>query len=245
MLNRLAQWSVLALFAGTHTIASTEVVASASDNGLRPFALQYEVIFRGMTAGNADLELQRESGNRWVYRSRNEARGLFRLAVPGEISQTSIFEWRANRVVPLNYQADEGTKSTARDIRLEFDHSAARIRGTAEDKAVDLPLAEGVQDPLSVQITVMMALAAGQKPESYLLIDKDEIKRYDYRFEGRARLSTPSGEFDTVIWSSSRAGSNRRTRVWYAIDRGFLPLQAERLKGDQVEWSMRLRRIKS
>lgn len=218
---------------------------AAAEAVLRPFSLQYEVVFRGMSAGSAELDLQPESNGRWRYSSVNEARGLFRLAFPGEISQTSILRQQADEIVPLQYRADDGSTATARDISLDFDYDNSRLRGTAENKSVDLPLTPGVQDPLSVQISVMLTLANGKSPQSYLLIDKQEIKRYDYRYEGQAKLTTPAGDFDTVIWSSSRVGSSRRTRVWYAPSLGYLPLQAERRKGEQVEWSMRLRRLKS
>ncbi|MFM8516437.1 MAG: hypothetical protein ACKODA_00935, partial [Nevskiaceae bacterium] len=48
-------------------------------------------------------------------------------------------------------------------------------------------------------------------------------------------------ELDTVVWSSHRPSSDRVTRVWYAPSLGFLPVQAERKRGDRLEWSMRLK----
>jgi len=44
-----------------------------------------------------------------------------------------------------------------------------------------------------------------------------------------------------MVWTSRRPSSNRITRVWYAPSLGYLPVQAERHKGDTVEWSMRLK----
>ena len=208
---------------------------------LTPFAVTYEVVFRGMNAGSRSLELTRENNGQWRYVSRNNARGIFRLALPGEIRQTSVFTIDDGGIKPLHYLADDGTKSTAKDIQLDFDWAGGKIRGVAEERRVELALPEGLQDGMSVQIALMHALLRGESPRGFSLIDKDAIKEYLYAAEPPVRLRTVAGELDTAVWSSRRPNSNRITRVWYAPSLGYLPVQAERRKGDTVEWSMRLK----
>ena len=228
-----------ALLALSSCLAAMNTLAATPP--LEPFQASFEVVFRGMNAGMSSLELTRDNGNRWRYVSRNEARGLFKLALPGEIRQTSVFVLEDDKPRPLRYAADDGTKATDKDIALEFDWTTGRVRGTAERKPVDLPLQAGLQDGMSVQIALLRALAAGERPSGFRLIDKDEIKEYLYVDEGRATLRTVAGELDTVVWSSRRPNSDRVTRVWYAPSLGFLPVQAERKRGDRLEWSMRLK----
>lgn len=216
-------------------------LSASAETALMPFSVNFEVNFRGMNAGTASLELTRENGGTWRYVSRNNARGLFRLAFPGEIRQTSVFSIIDSEVRPLRYNADDGTNSKERDIQLQFDWSAARVRGVAENVRVDLPIESGLQDGMSVQIALLRALARGETPTGFKLIDKDEIKDYVYSAEKPVRLKTPMGELDTVVWSSHRPNSNRLTRVWYAPTLGYMPVQAERRKGDKLEWSMRLK----
>lgn len=218
---------------------------AADSASIAPFSVSYEVIFRGLNAGTASLTLQRENGDRWRYESRNEARGLFRLAFPGEITQTSVFRIDSERVIPLQYRADDGTESTDKDIALNFDHPAGKATGVAERNNVNLAIESGVQDPMSVQIAVMQALMLGQTPSRYAMVDKQEIKTYEYRSWGRERITTPIGPLETVIWSSARVGSNRVTKVWYAAELGYLPVRAERRRGDKLEWAMNLKTLKS
>lgn len=215
--------------------------AAASETELAPFSVHFEVNFRGMNAGTASLELTRENGGAWRYVSRNNARGIFRLAFPGEIRQTSVFTVADSEIRPLRYSADDGTEAKDRDIQLRFDWSAGRVRGIAENTPVDLPVELGLQDGMSVQIALIRALARGETPTGFKLIDKDEIKEYVYSAEKSVRLKTSMGELDTVVWSSHRPNSNRLTRVWYAPSLGYLPVQAERRKGEKLEWSMRLK----
>lgn len=213
----------------------------ASSAELLPFSASFEVVFRGFNAGTSTLELTRTNGNEWRYVSRNQARGLFRIALPGEVRQTSIFSFTDAGVRPLRYQADDGTTATDKDIELQFDWTAGKVKGTAEKAKVELPLQVGLQDGMSVQIALMMALARGETPTGFSLIDKDAIKEYVYAAEKPAQLHTVAGDLDTVVWTSRRPNSNRVTRVWYAPALGYLPVQAERRKGDAVEWSMRLK----
>lgn len=236
------------LVAGDATAAQAESAgaplapAAAPTAALVPFKVVFGVTWRGMSAGTASLELEPLGTGRWRYTSRNNARGLFRVAFPDEITQSSEFTLDGT-VRPLRFRGDDGSDRTARDVRLDFDWRQERVTGVAEDQSVNLALRPGMQDPLSVQIAVMVELAAGRAPAEYWIVDKNRTKDYEYRTEGRALLRTPVGELDTVIWSSRRPGSDRVTRVWYAPARGYAPVRAERLRGGSVEISMTLRSL--
>ncbi len=238
--RRTAAAAAIGLFA----MLAISALDATAQPALTPFSADFEVIYRGMNAGSTTLELSAEGGGRWRYVSRANARGVFKLALAGEIRQTSQFVLSDGTPRPLRYVADDGTEDVQRDIRLDFDWRAGRVRGTAEAQPVDLPLREGLQDGMSVQIALMSALQGGRSPERFFLIDKDEIKEYLYESLGSARLRTAAGELDTVIWSSRRPGSDRVTRVWYAPALGHAPVQAERRRGDRTEWTMRLKTMR-
>ena len=234
----------LTLFALCGLLAAPWVAPAArAQDALKPFTATFEVVYRGMNAGTTTLELSPEGSDRWRYVSRANARGVFRLALSGEIRQTSQFTLGASGPRPIRYVADDGTEDIKRDIRLDFDWKAGRVRGTAEAQPVDLAVRDGLQDGMSVQIALMRALAAGERPKRFFLIDKDEIKEYVYEQEGTARIKTAAGELDAVIWTSRRPTSDRVTRVWYATALGYTPVQAERRRGDKVEWTTRLKSL--
>lgn len=209
---------------------------------LAPFTVEFAVTWRGINAGTSSLQLERLGPGRWRYSSRNHARGLARLVFPGEITQISEFTLNG-AVRPRRFEGDDGSADTSRDVRLEFDWAAGRVRGIAERQPVDLALQPGVQDPMSVQIALMVELAAGREPNGFWIVDKSRIKDYEYRSEGTARLGTAAGEFETVIWSSRRPGSDRVTRIWYAPALGHLPVRAERTRGGRAEIVMTLRSL--
>jgi hypothetical protein len=201
------------------------------------------VVWRGFNAGTTELDLARESDGAYVYASRANARGLFRAVFNEEITQTSWLQLTAQGVRPLRYRADDGTSDTKRDISLEFDWSAGRARGTAEDKPVDVAIDPGVQDAMSIQLALLIDLLRGQKPQTYRLIDKGKIKEYVYTYQGEERLKTALGEVDTVIYTSQRAGSKRLTRTWYAPSLGYVAVRGEQVKDGKREWVMDIRTL--
>lgn len=220
-------------------------LALAQSVQLQPFTATYALEWKGMAAGVSSVALERGTDGEWIYRARNRARGIFRLALPGAITQTSIFHIEGDTIVPHSYVADDGTRSTGRDVRLDFDWTRARATGVAEDHPVDLPIEPGVQDALSVQIALMQALARGESPESFQLVDESRLKEYVYTREGTARVETALGAFDTIVYRSQRPGSDRFTRTWHAPALGYVPVRAERVRGKRLEWQMTIREFRS
>jgi hypothetical protein len=209
----------------------------------QPFKVTFDVEWRGMGAGTSMLELTRKNPTEYTYRSSNTARGLFRLAVPDTVTQTSDFAFVDGKVRPLSYTGDDGSSDTSRDVSLKFDWAAGRVTGVAEDKPVNEPLQPGVQDSLSVQIALMCALASGQTPTSFQLIDKDKVKEYQYTSEGNATLDTPLGKIETVIYKSQREGTTRLTRMWIAPSLGYLPIRAEQIRKGKRELQLTLKSV--
>jgi hypothetical protein len=225
-------------------IVATAAAHAGASADVRPYTASYSVEWRGMGAGTSTVELAQLEGDRWSYTSRNLARGLFKLALPHPVTQSSIFRIRDGKVTPLTYRVDDGSKATTRDIALDFDWSAGRVRGTAEDENVDAEIPAGAQDALTAQIVLMRELLAGREPGNLRLIDKDEVKVYDYVREGTERLTTPVGDVETVIFRSSREGSTRVTRLWLAPSLGYIPVRAQQKRGDRTEFTMTLRTLK-
>ncbi len=211
----------------------------------KPFAVRYEVQWRGIQVGTSDLELKAadESGV-FEYISRSNARGIFHIVFSDEITQTSRFVLREGRVQPLTFRGDDGSPSTEKDVSLDFDWAASRVKGVSENKPVDLALKPDTQDPMSVQVHLMLALLSNQAPKTVWLADKDEVKEFLYTDEGTRRIKTALGELDTVVLASRRPGGNRITRLWFAPSLGFVPVQAQRTRDGKVEFTMTIKTLK-
>jgi hypothetical protein len=212
---------------------------------LEPFTAEYGVQWKGISAGTSTATLQRQDDGTYVYESRNLARGVFRLAIPGALTQSTTFTLVDGRIAPRTYRGDDGSDDTKRDVSLDFDWARGRVTGRAEEQDIDVAVTPGVLDPASVQFAQMQAVAAGTRSTEFRIFDKDEVKTYQFRCQpsGR-RLSTAIGEFDTVLCTNGRPGSSRSTSIWFAPEAGYLPVRAERRKGDSVELTMTIRALR-
>jgi hypothetical protein len=217
--------------------------AAAAETGLRPFTASYSITWHGMSAGNSQLRLERLAEGRWSYSSQSSAKGLFRLAMPAELSSRSLFRVVEGRIVPESFSAEDGSSGNEKDQHIVFDWTAGRVTGTAERKPVELATQPGLLDTLSVQVALMHELLAGRRPAYFALVDKDRIKDYEYSAEGEETLKTAVGEHRTVIFRSRRPGSKNGTYFWCAPDLGYVPLKVERREGKDVEWSMALKSV--
>jgi hypothetical protein len=232
------------LIGGAALATPLALPAGPSDGGPAEFSAKFAIEWKSITAGYSTFELTRTGANTFTYRSRQSARGIFRLAFPDAINQASNFSLIDGQVRPMSYHAAQGERGADKTVDLKFDWQARRVTGASQGKPVDLPLESGTQDGMSVQIELMRELAAGRSPKGFWLIDNDEIKEYKYVREGTESLDTPIGKLETVRYRSEHAGSPRVTRLWLAQSLGYLPVRAERSRGSSVDFSLEILELK-
>jgi len=221
------------------------LLASPAANGaeLEPFSATYAWLWHGMTVAVSSLSLERDQ-QVWQYRSHSSPRGIGRVFAERPVMQSTL-RVTAQGVQPLRYRADDGTPSTKRDAQLDFDWERGRVTGVYEDVPVDLPLHQGMQDDLSIQIELMVDLLRGHPPDKLQLIDKNQVREYQYSREGEAKLHTAVGDVDTIIYKAQKAGSPRVTRFWCAPARSYVPMRVEQRRGDEVQWTMQIETLQS
>jgi len=215
---------------------------TANELNVKPFVGTYSVEYRGINAGNIDFILRQAEG-RYVYESVAHPRGIAKLVVNSKTREASEFTVDSGAIKPQRYELDDGTTDTDEDTRLTFDWNAKKARGTHEDKAVELPLADGVQDRMSVQVVVMQLLLAGKEPDKITFIDRDALKEYTYVRVREEKRKTQLGELDTIVYSSSRPGSNRVSRLWYAPSLGFAPVRGEQERKGKIETVFEIQKL--
>jgi hypothetical protein len=209
---------------------------------LKPFEASYAWSWHGMTVAVSSVKLE-QRGDTWVYASKSSPRGLGKMFSERPV-QKSTLRVTEKGVLPLSYEADDGTSSTKRDANVKFDWDHGRVTGVYEDTKVDMPLQPGIQDDLSVQIALMVELLAGREPAQFQLIDKNSVREYRYTREGEESVSTPFGNTETIVYRSQKTGSPRVTRFWCAPSRGYIPMRVEQKKDDDVQWTMQVQSVK-
>jgi len=159
-------------------------------------------------------------------------------------TQESILRVTDAGVEPLSYKADDGTSSTKRDVDVKFDWEYGRVTGVYEDAKVDMPIAPGIQDDLSIQVALMAGQLKNTPPDHFSLLNGNSVREYRYTREKEETLQTAVGNIPTVVYRSEKTGSPRVTRFWCAPSKGYIPVKVEQTRKDDVEWTMQILTVK-
>jgi hypothetical protein len=232
-------WRVLTiLFACTGPLSAA---AEPTATQLEPYTARYQVSYRGLAGGHVESSLKPGSApGVWLYATRAYPNFLGRMAVSAAAREHGEMHVSGERVRPLEFEFNDGTAEDAKDVRLQFDWNAGQVTGVADGKPFIYDVEPGTQDTASVQAAMLVELLAGRTPAGFPIVAGGRLRYYRYWSEGTARITTPAGEYETVVWASQRDGSSRVSRVWHAPALGYVPVQAVQYRKGKPELSMRL-----
>lgn len=222
---------------------ATGTAGAANPTALQPFEASYAFIWNGITAGVSTFTLRQDSPQEWTYVSKNEPRGLARLYSKASWTLTSHMHVGPSGVRPLLYTATDPESGQSKG-EVHFDWDAGRATGILEGKKFELALRAGVQDDLSMQISMIFALSNEQLPKGMALFDVTGIRDYDFERVGAETLHTPLGDVPTIVYRSHKAHSPRSNRYWCAPSFGYVPMQVEQRNNGEVAWTLKLRAIR-
>lgn len=228
---------------GVATVAQSQ--SNPSESVLpKPFTATYEVSYRGMRAGSLTFKLSRDSATgRYTYETTANPSMLARIVISGAALERSVMEIGPDGVRPVEWHLDDGKSGAAKDGKLTFDWANNVVTGEIESERIELPLEPGLQDRLSIQIDVVTSLLRGEEPGTIPLIDDNRVKRYSYVKKETTALDTKLGKLDTVVYESTREGSNRQSRFWLVPKMEYLAARAEQIRKGKVETVMILTKV--
>lgn len=212
--------------------------------GLQSYTARYQVSYRGLSGGEIEQSFHRgDQSGQWQYETRAFPNLLGRIAVSPQAREMSTMQITPSGVRPTAFSFDDGSKNSAKDVRLAYDWAAGKVTGTASGKPVDLPLTPGTQDTASVQAAMIEERLAGRKPQTFRIITGNRVHDYRYWSEGTQQVMTPFGQVEAEVWVNQRDGSTRVSKVWHAPSLGYVPVQAIQYRKGQPEVQMKLVRL--
>jgi hypothetical protein len=228
----------------THAPAQAQAAttgAEAAAPTLQPYTARYQVSYRGLSGGEIESSFRRGSAaGQWQYETRAFPNLFGRIAVSPQAREVSTMMVTPAGVRPLSFSFNDGSQSSTKDVRLNYDWTARTVTGDAEGKPVSFTLTPGTQDTASVQAAMIQERLAGRKPQSFRIITGNKMRDYRYWQEGTTQIMTPYGQVEAEIWASQRDGSNRVSKVWHAPSLGYVPVQAIQYRKGNPEVQMKL-----
>ena len=133
-----------------------------------------------------------------------------------------------------------------RNLLLQVDPAARTARSTYKDKTTPLPYRPGMLDRHGLTAAIMSDLAAGARGElRYSVASRDDVEEQRYAVAAAVRLKTSVGVLRAVRVERIReAGNGRVTKIWFARERGWLPLRIKQYEADGETLDMRITAIR-
>ncbi len=208
----------------------TGAVSGADPVSIQGFHTVYELRYSALRA-DATIDLQAaDAPNEYLYSVTTKTRGIARLIRPGTATENARFVYDAGGFRPLSYHLDDGVAKAENDSDIQFDWENGIAKCVHETATVELQISPGMLDRLTADIAAIQELRNDRPLTGFELVDRNEIRRYEYTLQGEETIKVPAGTFKTVKYLRSRPGSSRATLIWFAPDMAFLPVKMTQLK---------------
>jgi Protein of unknown function (DUF3108) len=179
--------------------------------------IEFEVTRNGSTMAEVVERLEHANG---TYRLTETWKGRGIYALLGRIKRTSEGTVGAEGVRPREFSDERSGRDTA---RASFDWGGNTMTLRYKGKSRNEPIPPNAQDRLSFLLALVFSPPTAER--NYHVVDGRGVSNHTYRPNGRERISTPAGSFDTVKVIKRNAGSGEVAEVWLAVDRGNLPVR--------------------
>jgi len=179
--------------------------------------IEYELKRNGKTMAEVVDRLEHANG---AYQLTETWKGKGMYSLLGRAKRTSQGTLTAGGPRPHEYVDERSGRDTQ---RVTFDWAANTITRRYKGQTRTEPVPADTQDRLSFLFALTFA---SQKNESvsFHVADGRGMSRHTYDPNGRERIGTPAGEFDTVR-VLRKNGSGDVAEIWLAANRSYLPVR--------------------
>ena len=190
--------------------------------------------------GTLRAKLENNNGT-YTYTLKTEPTGFWKLIANGSINESSEFEIINDEIRSINYRLNDTIRRNARESEVDFDWSKKVIKGFYKDRVIDFNIEKRILTRILLQIEIMHQKQRNNLKDTYLIIDKDEIKEIDITSSNSGKkISVPFGSYDVIEVSHRSKNSNRINTFWLAPELDFIPVKLEQTEGNKVNFEANL-----
>jgi hypothetical protein len=212
-----------------------------------PFSAEYEVFQNDKKLGRGTITLRALPGGQWEMVTRSEATQGLASAAGVTRNERSVLSWAGGKPEVVEYRMQQKAAWSERKLVLQVDAATRSARSTYKDKTTSLAYRPGMLDRHGVTAAIMADLAAnaGKQELRYDVAGRNELEQQRYAVAAAVKLTTALGVMRAVRVERIRDGdSGRVTKIWFARERGWLPLRIKQYEADGETLDMRITAIR-
>jgi hypothetical protein len=180
--------------------------------------IEYELSRNGSTMAEVVEHLEHGNG---AYRLTETWRGRGLYSLLGRAKRTSEGLLDAKGPRPREYMDERSGRDTQ---RVSIDWTANTITRRYKGATRTEPVQPDTQDRLSFMLALAFRAPKGE-PVSFHIVDGRGMSHHTYKPNGREKLGTPAGVFDTLKLIRTNEGSGEVAEIWLAAERSYLPVR--------------------
>lgn len=232
----------LPVFAAALLSLALPALAGASAPPPQPFTADYAVYQDDKPLGTGRISLRRLPDGNWEMVTRSEATQGLAAAAGVRREETSVIRWGAAGPQSLSYDMRQKAAWNERRETLRVDPARRTATATYKNQSQPLPWRAGLLDRHAVTAALMAELAAGRRGEmEFAVAGRRDVEVQRYRTAANVRLRTALGTERAIRVERLREDdSGRVTKIWFARNRGWLPLRIKQYESDGSTLDLRI-----
>ncbi len=199
-------------------LATSLLLASLSAYAAPPaFNASYSVSKAGVTLGNMHASLT-YNGNSYSYQRLSKANGLAAMLSGDTLTERSSGTKQGTTLSSQHYFQQH--KNKRKNRTEDFSFKGGHVSGTYDGRAYQFSVPANTVDPALMELRLMDDLAAG-KALNYKVVDKGQLRTYQFRKLGKETVATAAGNFSCEKVQVSRNNGERQTTLWLAPELNY------------------------
>lgn len=221
-------------------------VAAQASPPPKAFSADYAVFQNDKKIGRGSISLRSLPDGRWELQTRSQATEGLAAAAGVQRSERSVLRWQGGVPESVDYRMQQQAAWSRREQHLQVDAATRSARSTYKGETTVLPYRPGLLDKHGLTAAIMADLAAGRRGElAYTVAERRNVEQQRFRVAANVRLRTAIGRERAIRVERIRDGdSGRITKLWFARERGWLPLRIKQYEADGETLDMRITAIR-
>ena len=208
----------------------------------RSFEADYLLTRNGIGVGQTRIRFELAADGSYSHQVDTGPNAFLSLLREDLILERSRGRLERGRPRPLNYLYRRSGGSIERELTLEFDWGAGRVRMQSGPSGWSMALPPDTLDKLVQQQVLSAELAAGAQAAQFQVADGGLLKTYRYQVLNGESVEVPLGRFDTLKVERRKGDKVSDYTLWMAPALGWQPVRIlRRYRG--VSYRMELERL--
>lgn len=215
-------------------------VVNAEDSpALFPFEVSYGASMeKGLSLnGSAKRILTSQGNNVWLYRTDVDS-------FIADLDESLILKWKDGRVIPLRYRYRlSGFLIKDRKQSIDFDWKAGVATGEYRGKPFEVPLEDGILDPLGFQIQLHQDIRSGKREMEYQVLDRGKTDSERFAVVSDENSREDSNQTPYLKAEKIRENSKRETLMWFDPDKKYVLVRLLQVEPDGSRYELSLKNV--